>query len=69
MQAPHESNDATLPQTLLKFVEVVEQAKPGPDWTVFHNVSQIPDDRIRGLHKVCKLWAQTRCHVTLDTWG
>lgn len=57
MQAPRESGDATLPQTLLKFVEVVEQSKPGPDWTVFQNVSQIPDDRIRGLHKVCSFWA------------
>ncbi|KAK9831600.1 hypothetical protein WJX74_001975 [Apatococcus lobatus] len=49
--APREHNDATLPQTLLRFVEIVEQAKPGADWTVFQNVSQIPDERIRGLHK------------------
>ncbi|KAK9863913.1 hypothetical protein WJX84_002178 [Apatococcus fuscideae] len=43
------SNEEPLPQTLLKFMEVVEPGTSA-DFS-FQNVSAIPNERIRGLHK------------------
>ncbi len=50
MQAPCSSTEHPLPETLVKFMEVVDGTKPS-DFS-FSNISAVPEGRIRELHKV-----------------